>query len=268
MRLEQGGIDVYYVDESMDQDTFVMSALPVPFLRLTDGTWTLVWEDHFHNVRDWRRRIKAAHGLPVRNELKGSKLASGRGRFKHGKHQFTRGEAAIVLNSMLADLTFLQPSGIITVIGTRSSNLYGHSRLEALLFAMLQRMRTACNRSKRSGLIFFDEGHGEYRKLYRKARVYLPTGSSQGLWPTGTMTRNMPLDNFTKDANFKQSQHCFFTQLADVISYAAFLKVKAEAGRLEPWQLALSLGDLYDAIPISVLNTSASRRDPKGIVRL
>jgi len=268
MRLENGGIDIFYVDESMDRDTFAMSAVPIPFLREVEGTWTIVWEDHFENVRDWRRRAKTAHGLPVRKELKGSKLAGGRGRFKHGKHQFPRAQAAGVLRSMLADLGFLQPAGIITVVGDRGSNLYGHGRLEALLFALLQRMRTACERTNRRGLVFFDEGHGEYRKLYRKARVFLPTGSSQGGWPSGRFTQNLPLDNFTKDANIKQSQHCFFTQLADLVAYAAFLKVKGERNQLEPWQGALGLGALYDAIPQAALNTNASRRDPQGIVRL
>jgi len=72
--------------------------------------------------------------------------------------------------------------------------------LEVLLYALLQRMRTACNRSRRNGIVFFDEGHGEYRKLYRRARVFLPTGSMFGGWRGGAQTQNMPLDNFTKDS--------------------------------------------------------------------
>jgi hypothetical protein len=182
MRLERGGIDIYYVDESMDPDSFALSAIPVPLLREVEGSWGIVWQDHFENVRDWRRRAKNAHGLPVRKELKGSKLASGRGRFRDGKHQYTRAEAAVIMRSMLSDVGFLQPNGIITVVGDTRSRLYGHGRLEALVFALLQRMRTACDRARRCGLVFFDEGHGEYRKLYRKARVFLPTGSSHGGW--------------------------------------------------------------------------------------
>lgn len=268
MQLESGGIDVYYIDESMDADTFAMSAVPIPLLRCVEGSWTFTWENQFQRIRDWRRRASALYGLPVRSELKGSKLASGRGRYRSGEHQFSREQAATVLRSMLSDLSFLQAGGIITVIGDRNSRLYGHSRLEALLFALLQRMRTACARSQRRGLVFFDEGHGEYRTLYRKARVYLPTGSHQGAWRSGSSTRNIPLDNFTKDANFKQSQHCFFTQLADIISYAAFLKAKSARGRLVDWQQACDLGTLYDSIPTNTLNLMASRRDPQGIVRL
>lgn len=135
---------------------------------------------------------------------------------------------------------------------------------------MLQRMRTALARAKpaRQGMIFFDEGHGEYTKVYRKARVYLPTGSALGSWSTGRTTRNLPLTNFTKDGNIKKSHDSWFIQVADLVSYALFLKVKAEQNALTGWQAELGLGDLYSHIPRRVLNTEASRRDPNGIVRL
>jgi hypothetical protein len=268
VRLENGGVDVFYVDESMDASVFTISSLAIPFLRLVDGTWTFVWEDQFKNIRDWRRRISKSHGLPVRKELKGQKLASGRGRYHLGKHQFTRRQAAKIYRDLLSDTDFLPDNSVITVVGTRSSNLYGHSRLEALVVALLQRLRRACVANQRTGLIFFDEGHGEYRKLYRKAKAYLPTGSDRGGWADGKLSKNLPLDNFTKDANIKESEHSFFIQLADLVSYAAFLKVKGETESLSEWQAALDLGRLYQTVPVRVLNTSASRADPLGIVRL
>lgn len=268
MRLENGGIDVFYVDESMDSNVFTITALAIPLLRLVDGTWTFVWEDQFRNIRDWRRRISKVHNLPVRKELKGQKFASGRGRYRLGRDQFTRGQAAEIYRGFLADLEFLPEKSIITVVGTRTSNLYGHSRLEALVIALLQRARRACVASRRAGMVFFDEGHGEYRTLYRKAKVYLPTGSDRGGWADGKLSKNLPLDNFTKDANIKESEHSFFIQLADVVSYAAFLKTKAETNSLTDWQASLDLGNLYEAIPVRVLNTSASRNDRLGIVRL
>lgn len=268
VKLLPGGIDVFYIDESMDADVFTLSCVAIPFLRNVEGTWTIVWEDQFDNIRSWRRDLSKKHGIPVAKELKGSKLASGRGRYLRGKHQLPRGDAAVAYRDLLAGLTFLPASSIITVVGTKASNLYSHSKLEALLYALLQRMRTACHKAERAGFVFFDEGHGEYRNLYRKARVYLPTGSSQGGWAGGKPSKNLPLSNFTKDGNIKQSQHSFFVQLADMLSYAALLKVRGERNKLTEWQAALSLGDLYDRIPVTVLNTFASRNDPLGIVRL
>ena len=123
-------------------------------------------------------------------------------------------------------------------------------------------------RAERIGLVFFDEGHGEYRTLYRRARAFLSTGSERGDWGAGKGTKNLPLDNFTKDANTKESEHCFFIQLADLLSHAAFLQVKAEQKALTPWQEHLAVATLYDAIPHLVLNTNAAQKDPQGIVRL
>ncbi|HEX9764255.1 MAG TPA: DUF3800 domain-containing protein, partial [Candidatus Acidoferrales bacterium] len=87
-------------------------------------------------------------------------------------------------------------------------------------------------------------------------------------WETGAATKNLPLTNFTKDANTKQSQHSFLIQLADLVAYALLLKIRAEGGGLTPWQQDLNLETLYDAIPRRVLNTAASATDPLGIVRL
>jgi hypothetical protein len=80
--------------------------------------------------------------------------------------QFSRNGAASVYRDALSRLGFLQDMAIISVVGTRQSALYGHGRLEATLVAMLRRMRTALVRAKpaRQGMIFFDEGHGEYTK--------------------------------------------------------------------------------------------------------
>lgn len=268
MRLTDGGIDVFYIDESADAALVAMSAVRIPFLRSVAGTWTLVWEDQFANMRSWRRRLSASHGIPVRKELKGSKLISGRGRYAGGKHQLPRPAAMGAYRSAMSGLGFLPESCIISVVADCHATLYGHTRLEAVLYALLQRMQKACEASGRTGLLFFDEGHGEYRTLYRKARVYLPTGSALGGWPGGRATKNLPLANFTKDANFKQSHHCWFTQLADLLSFAVLLKVRAELGHLPSWQNTLGAGALYDAVPRKALNVNASRKDSQGIVRL
>ena len=118
-------------------------------------------------------------------------------------------------------------------------------------------------------MVFFDQGHPEYRKLYRHAQVYLGTGSRKGLWESGRATKNLPLDMFVKDGNEKNSSLCYFTQVADLIAYAAFLKRKNEEGELTDWQSENDLGSLYDEIPKTVLNTHVQRFGKNdAIVRL
>jgi hypothetical protein len=101
------------------------------------------------------------------------------------------------------------------------------------------------------------------------SRVYLPTGSSQGVWDHGDRSANLALDMFVKDGNIKESKYCLFTQAADLIAYSAFLKMKAEKNVLLPWQAQFSHGELYDKLPSALLNTYVSRKRPRdGVVRL
>lgn len=270
MLLQPGGMDICYIDESMDNDVFAMVCITVPFLRQVEGVWTIIWPSHFEGVKNWRRYLRNTHGIPMNKELHGQKFASGRGRYRMGKQQFGRPAAAAVFRDMLSRLDFLPDSSIISVVGTKDSNLYGMTKFEATLLALFQRMRTATSRANRNGLVFFDEGHGEYRKLYRKSLIYLPTGSMYGGWGDGRAVRNMPMDNFTKDGNIKQSRVDYFIQVADMVSYALHLKIKGEIGTLTDWQREGDLGTLYNSIPVAKLNRRASRFDPArlGIVRL
>ena len=189
MRLPAGGIDIFYIDESTDRELLVMSAVTIPFLRLIEGTWNVVWEDHLNNIREWRRRLSRDHGIPVRKELKGGKLASGRGRYLLGQHQLQRPADA-------DDLRQEPPP--------------------------------------RDGLL---------RRGPRRVSAALPEGAHE-------------------------SEHSLFIQLADLLSYAALLKLRGERSALTDWQHALELGRLYDVVPVQALNTFASRTDPQGLVRL
>jgi hypothetical protein len=168
----------------------------------------------------------------------------------------------------LAHLGFLPAESIITVVCQPGSNLYGQTKLEAALHALFQRMERASVARSCNGLVFFDEGHGEYRKIFRRARRYLVTGSSQGAWASGRLSRNIPMAHFVKDANFKDSRHSLLVQLVDMIAYAALQKARARTGACSPWQTTLGLHDAYNLIPTAVLNTRASTRDPQGIVWL
>jgi hypothetical protein len=74
---------------------------------------------------------------------------------------------------------------------------------------------------------------------------------------------------FVEDGNEKVSKFCQFTQLADLIAYAAFLKIKSERGELEQWQANLNAGNIYDSVPMKTLNLAATRGPPRdAIVRL
>ncbi|MDR4308407.1 hypothetical protein IHQ68_17445 [Chelatococcus sambhunathii] len=204
-----------------------------------------------------------------KKELHGVKLASGRGQFLHGRHNFKHKQAAEAYRQILMNMDFVPDSSIMSVVASRGHFLYGYDRLEAAMLALFQRMRKACLAEHTNAITFFDQGHPEYRRLYRMAQVHLPTGSAQGSWGGGSATKNLPMDMFTKDGNEKNSKHCYFTQAADLIAYAAFLKIKGEHGDLTDWQKNHHMNELYNAIPARMINVKVSGAAPRdGIVRL
>jgi hypothetical protein len=262
MLLQPGGMDIFYIDESNDRSLYAVSAVAVPFLRNIDGVWQITWPAHLSAAKEWRGRLSRELKIPTTKELHGTKLAGGRGNYVYGKRQIPTSEIPSYYRKILGDIDFLPPESVITVTGTRGREMYGHARLERVMYALFQRMRRQCQSRNVNAMVFFDEGHPEYRTLYRRAMKHLPTGSMFG------EQRDLPLDMFVKDGNSKNSKLCHFTQLADLIAYAAFLKVRAEMGHLEPHRVAAGLGTLFDALPVGVRNMKAAGQADDGIVRL
>lgn len=269
MLLQSGGIDIYYVDESHDRNHYVVTAVCAPFLRESDSIWNIVWPNHLEKAKLWRKWINDELHIPRKKELHGVVLASSRGNFLYGKHNLKPKQAADAYHAILQTIGFLPDASVMSVVASRGRFLYGHDRLEAAMYALFQRMRRKCVADQTNAITFFDEGHPEYRRLYRMAQVYLPTGSALGGWRGSGSSKNMPMEMFTKDANEKNSKHCFFTQTADLIAYAAFLKIKMEHGQLTDWQEKYGFHQLYESLPRRKINTRASNVRPRdGIVRL
>jgi hypothetical protein len=268
MLLRPGGLDVFYIDESHDSKLYAVTAIAVPFLRNNNDLWTIVWPDHLEAPKAWRKRISTELKIPTRKELHGTKLISGRGNFLYGTRQFQRPDAVAAYKQMLSSIGFVPEASVITVVGQRGPQMFGHARLQRVMYALFQRMRKQCVKRRVNAMTFFDEGHPEYRRLYRRARVNLPTGSMFGGWGIAYQ-RDMPLDMFVKDANEKCSADCIFTQTADLIAFAALCKRRAELGMLTDEQHELGLGTLYDPLPELIRNTRASLTAPRdAIVRL
>lgn len=262
MLLRPGGIDIFYIDESNDRSLFTVTAVAVPFLRLIDGVWQITWPAHLSAAKEWRHCLSKDLKIPPTKELHGTKLAGGRGNYIYGKRQIPSSEIVEYYRTILSGINFLPPESVITVSGSMGREMYGHARLERVMYALFQRMRRQCISRNVNAMVFFDEGHPEYRTLYRRAIKYLPTGSRFG------EQRNLPLDMFVKDGNSKSSKLCHFTQVADIIAFAAFTKIRGEMGNLEAHRAAVGFATLFDALPMAVRNMRAAGQSDDGIVRL
>jgi hypothetical protein len=269
MLLEPGGIDVFYIDESFDGKLHVVTAIAIPMLRPIDKQWVIAWPDHFEGAKRWRQRMRDKHHIPVAKELHASRLAAGGGNYLYGQKSFGRPKARGVFGAILRDVDFVPVGSVISAANRKGTSLYGQTELPAAIHALFQRMRRQCVDRKVNAITFFDEGNADYRMGYRRAQVYLPTGSMVGGWSGGSATQNLPLSMFFKDANEKRSRFCWFTQLADLIAFAVFSKVRSEFNELTDWQRDLGYANLYDELPTEIKNVRAQNKGPKdGIVRL
>lgn len=259
-------MDIFYIDESASADTFVMSSVRIPLLRFgNDGQWWVSWPHYYEAARAWRRDLAAKHSLKIRPEIHSSDFLAGKGKMHASGRVLTKAEAADAFRYGLSQLSFLDDASIITAFATAKSALFGQTKMKATLTGLLQRLERQTTKEERAALTFFDEGHREYWKIYRRSQAYMPVGSALGGWGSGA-TKSLPLKQFVEDGNIKSSADSYVLQIADMVAYAALQKLKHEAGILPQWRVALNHHTLYDAIPLRHINVLATNKRKDGIV--
>lgn len=269
MDLASGGIDVFYIDESAKHPLYAATAVTVPFLRRSNPFfgWRFVWPEYQKKVEDWRRALSKKHGIRFREELHAYQLIKAQGLLRKTWRNLSPDEAVTVYKDALATTNFLPDESIITAYATDKSKFAGEAGIGVCMLTLFQRTRSQCEARQTNGLVFFDEGHKAYISAFRKAQKYLPTGSALGSWG-GKATKNMPLTMFPKDANFKHSDLSYFIQLADLVVYAARMKIEYERGELAAKRVSRSHHEIYDSLPASVVNLRATKKRNDGIASI
>lgn len=265
MDLAPNGIDVFYVDESERYPLSVATSVRIPFLRPRRDGWEFVWEYYLDDATRWRRDLSRVHSIRFREELHGYKILKHQGQYHKTWRNLSPNEARALYEDAFKTLTWLPEHSIISTFATDASNLMGHVGIAACLLGLFQRMRNDCAQREVNGMVFFDEGHNSYVRLYRMAQKYLPTGSRFGGWGN-KKTKNLPLSMFPKDGNIKTSDLSYFMQIADLVCYSARLKLEDERAALSAKRKKRGHGDLYDAIPQLQLNTNATMKRRDAIV--
>ncbi|HEX6041669.1 DUF3800 domain-containing protein [Longimicrobium sp.] len=245
--------EIAYIDESYDDEVFVMSALVVPVAH---------WRETFEAIKTHRQHLKAVYGIFTSKELHALEFVSGRGRIS--ERMIPKGLRAQLFREtmdMLAGLHHIRViSGAWPMNGTEKRDI--HAKAFSRIAERLQK------RALDSGdhiLRMVDEGKDvELQKIARRSAVYNMVGSRYGGWENGAPAKNIPNDRLIEDPIFRSSSRSYFLQLADFISYAL---LKSET-TVTPLVQRYRLNECYDRLkPIIV--TKASSKDPRklGIVR-
>lgn len=264
MELRDGGLDIYYIDESERHPLSLVTSVRVPLLRQVDGVWRFVWQEYLNKAVEWRRNLSAQHNIRMRTELHGYEILAHRGLLLKGRKNLRPDQATALYSTALETIDFLPTSSIMTAYADGDSELMGHKGIKAAMLGLFQRIRRQCGDST-NAMILFDDGHPEYVSHYRKATKFLPTGSMHGGWQ-GQATTNLPLDMFPKDANLKASNQSLFLQIADLVVYSARLKLEREAQRLTQKRINRGHADLYDKLHSAAKNHASTNKRADKII--
>lgn len=245
--------EIAYIDESYDSSQFVMSALIVP---------EADWRSGFAHLQNYRRDLKARHGIFTSKEFHATEFVAGRGRL--APKPIPKGLRAHLFKEYLAMLAGLPGAAIIS--GCWSMRGFTQREIHLKAFARIQeRLQTRSVKSNSHIISIIDEGRAtELQRIARKSKVWNPVGSRFGAWEDGASYKNIPNDRLIEDPVFKSSQQSYFLQSADFIAYALLKSEVIPTPHVAKYGIDRAYGLLE---PICV--KAASSKDPRclGIVR-
>jgi hypothetical protein len=210
-----------YVDESGDcgledspTEYFILSGLVVHELR---------WKEVLEELVEFRRRMRAAFGLKLRDEIHASDFINGRSELSS---PLKRNDRLTIIRAFADTIASLSCVSIINVV-VRKSDSVGKDVFELAWTAMVQRFEnTITNRNfpgpanpDDRGLILCDHTDDQkLRTLMRRLRYYNPIPHMSGSGHGGGY-RAMPLIKIVEDPSFRDSRHSYFVQAADTAAY-------------------------------------------------
>lgn len=252
-----------YVDESGDSGMinsptryyFVLTGLVIHELR---------WQTNLEQIVSFRGRMRDEFGLRVREEIHAAAMINKPG----GLGRIKRNDRLTIIRGFANELAKMNDLNIINVVVDKQGKAVDYDPFTMAWKVLTQRFENTLSYQNfpgptnpdDRGMLFAD--HTDDKKLMqllRQMRRYNPVPNQ----PTfGLGYRNLVLTSIIEDPNFRDSEHSYFVQAADV---AAFLLYQ----RLAPSSyVRRKSGQNYFRRLDSVLCKVASLSDPDGIVFL
>ena len=211
-----------YLDASGDPGVGAGSPTPyyvVNALFISADEWPAIFDD----VVAHRRWLKAQFGLLMREELKGSQLASGSGVWRR-RRTGDRVRHAIYRSVMRLEANLATKYGAGSAFGTfsvavdKASKASKDDVLRTAWEFTLQRLERQCSKTGERVLLLPDDGETQHlTPLARRMRRFNRPGSAFG---SGSLAR--PFSHLVEDPAERHSHRSYFIQLADLNAYAAY----------------------------------------------
>jgi hypothetical protein len=257
-----------YVDESGDiglnnspSSYFVLTGLVVHELR---------WRLYLDQLIDFRKRLNRLYGLGMRDEIHAAHFITRPGALAR---TITRNNRLAILRNFADELASMAEMNIINIVVNKPRH-YGsnYDVFNAAWRAPIQRFENTmsyrnfpgpANPDER-GMIFPDHTDDKkLTKLLRQMRRWNPTPHSRSYSASyGVGYRNMILTNIIEDPNFRNSEHSYFIQGADLAAFLLYQRLAPNA------YMRRTGGHNYFSRIDPILCKVASGSDPQGIAYL
>ena len=241
-------------NESKPSRKYIVSSITVPAVH---------WNDTFQQFYQFRRYLKNQFGFPIRTELKGKWLASpkyaDRDSHPHYKQLGNKASRMQMYETIMAHLPQIFKYSKIINIHVNKVNrttMVDWSNYEEVSWDRLaQRYHTYLRKETNSspGMIIADENdEPKVRGLLRRRRVHNPLPST--VQESGYY--QAPITTLIEDPVFRRSDHSYFVQVADLISYALLMMLEKKMRKYN--------ADRFFEYLDPILNKDASRKDLYG----
>lgn len=249
-----------YVDESGDPGLvgspcryYVLSAVVLHELR---------WRPVLERMLAFRRRMRDAYGLKLREELHAARMITKPGALVRIK----RHERLAIIREFADHLATIPDLNVINVVIDKEGKDPAYDVFENAWRILLHRLdHTIADGGFRGprfigdrAMIFPDEtDNTRLRELLRRMRL-----ENQVPDPTGIGVMDVPLEHVIEDPVPRDSEHSYLVQAADLAAFLLYQELAPSA------YMRKKGGHNYFGRLAPVLCTGAWRRDPRGIARL
>lgn len=248
-----------YVDESGDVG---LTGSPSRYFILTGVILhELRWQPYIEQILEFRRRMKNAFGLRMREEIHASKFLTKPGELQRIK----RNDRLTILRFFAAELASMPDINIINIVIDKQDKPAGYDPFEEAWTYLIQRFENTISHrnfpgpanADERGMLFPD--HTDDKKLaqlLRKMHRWNPTPNAGAAG-----YRNLRLTRIIEDPNFRESHHSHFVQAADLCAFLLYQNLSPSA------YMRKKGGRNFFLQLDPILCKIASAKDPHGIVR-
>lgn len=251
-----------YVDES--GDTGLASSPTEHFVLTGLVVHESDWNEYLDRLIAFRRRMRDAHDLRLREELHASRLLSRPGTLVRIK----KNDRLAIIRAFANELATLTNVRLICVHVDKRAKPPDYDVFEKAWTALIQRFsNTVTYRNfpggfdlAETGMVFPDDtDQNKLKRLLIRLRRYNPVPNQAQF---GVGYRNLPISRVIEHPSFRDSEESYFVQAADLAAFLLYQDIAPST------YMRRTGGHAYFSRLQPIVLRQASGSDPRGIVRL